>query len=130
MEGLRAIGMLPKLEMLSLFGTAITDEGLRHLHSLLQFRLLVVGETQVTKKGKAALKRACRELKMIDRGGIYSIWAYRCGNQGKVEPNVAADWFGLNSSPAWIRPPMPNQQLNFAFGGSEAELLSTTGRMR
>jgi hypothetical protein len=69
-EGLKAIGTLPKLETLSLYRTAITDEGLRHLHGLAQLRLLAVGETQATKKGKATLKKACPDLKIVDYGGI------------------------------------------------------------
>jgi hypothetical protein len=68
-EGLESIGRLPKLEVLNLHRTGITDEGLRHLHGLPKLRLVGVGETQVTNKGRAALQRACPDLKVVDHTG-------------------------------------------------------------
>jgi len=70
-EGLRAIGALPKLEMLSLYRTGVTDAGLGHLHGLGKLRLLAVGESPITKKGRAAIRRACPDLKVEDYASIY-----------------------------------------------------------
>ena len=70
-DGLRCIGRLPNLEMLSLQRTAVTDDGLQHLVALRQLRLLVIGETGVTKKGKTSLLQAVPGLKLVESGLIY-----------------------------------------------------------
>ena len=50
---------------------AAIKAGLRHLYSLEQRLLLVVGETRVTDKGKRAIRRAIPGLKVDRDEGIY-----------------------------------------------------------
>ena len=70
-DGLRSVGTLPALEMLGLYYTRVSDDGLRHLHAIDTLRLLVTGETNVTPKGKMAIKKAIPGLKVVDYEGIY-----------------------------------------------------------
>jgi Leucine-rich repeat (LRR) protein len=47
---------LKKLERLSLTGSSISDEGLKHLHGLANLQELDLRQTRVTAAGKAALQ--------------------------------------------------------------------------
>ncbi len=70
-EGLRHIGQIDTLEMLSLYRTEVGDAGLRHLHGLPRLRILAVGNTAVTPQGRKAIQRAIPGLKVSDYESIY-----------------------------------------------------------
>lgn len=69
--GLQFLAGLSKLKMLGLYSTAVSDEGFMHLHSLKGLRLLTVGDSQVTPKGKKTLRKANPDLKIVDYEPIY-----------------------------------------------------------
>jgi internalin A len=70
-EGLRHLAQINTLEMLGLYHTDVSDAGLRSLHDLPKLRVLVVGSTRVTTKGKQSIQRAMPKLKVEDRGRVF-----------------------------------------------------------
>lgn len=70
-EGLRHLAEIGSLEMLKLYHTDVSDNGLQHLMALRNLRVLVVGSTKVTAKGKRAIQREIPKLKVEERGNVY-----------------------------------------------------------
>lgn len=56
--GMVYVGKLSKLDELSIHGTSVTDDGLRHLESLPNLELIRTNHSKVTSVGLARLKRA------------------------------------------------------------------------
>ena len=59
---MRALAGLNKLETLGLYGTRVTDAGLKAIQGLPSLRRLYVGGTPVTEPGLDALRKARRGL--------------------------------------------------------------------
>jgi hypothetical protein len=64
-DGVRHLATLPRLEYLSLYGTAITDRGLEVLRHLPSLKTLDLGMTRVTDAGMAQLAH-CHELEEVN----------------------------------------------------------------
>jgi hypothetical protein len=86
------IGRLTKLEDLNLWGTAITDQGLRNLSGLTELRVLNLGATPVTDAGLEALK-VLKKLKYVTLG-MTRVSQPAADALKQARPDLAIEGFG------------------------------------
>ena len=60
-----ALAGLVKLETLGLYGTGVTDDGLKAVQALPSLRRVYVGGTAVTEAGRESLREAREELLVL-----------------------------------------------------------------
>jgi Leucine-rich repeat (LRR) protein len=61
---MKQIGNLKELRYLNLYGTQVSDAGLKHLHSLKNLKAIYLWQSEASAKGAKALEQALPDAKV------------------------------------------------------------------